>query len=104
MNGKKNRLKFGESFTKNNSDNSDKGYIVEVDVEHPKKLKMKHNDLPFLSERMKIKKFQKLACNLYDKENYVEHIRTIRQALNHGLVWKKVHRLIKFNQNRWLKP
>ena len=32
------------------------------------------------------------------------HIRNLKQALNHRLVLKKVHRVIKFNQNAWLKP
>ena len=32
------------------------------------------------------------------------HIRNLKQALNHGLVLKKVHRVMKFNQNAWLKP
>ena len=32
------------------------------------------------------------------------HIRNIKQGLNHGLVLKKVHRAIKFDQNAWLKP
>ena len=35
-----------------------------------------HGDLPFLPERMKIKKWNKLVCNFYDKNNYVVHIRT----------------------------
>ena len=26
------------------------------------------------------------------------------QALNHGLVFKNVHRVIRFNQKAWLKP
>ena len=34
----------------------------------------------------------------------VIHIRNLKKALNHGLVFKKVHRVIKFNQNAWLKP
>ena len=63
-----------------------------------------HNDLPLLSERMKIRKCNKLVCNFYDKKEYVVHIRTLRQALNHGLILKKVHRLIQFNQEAWLKP
>ena len=37
-----------------------------------------HSDLPFLSERKKIKVFNKLVCNFYEK------------ALNHGLVLKKI--------------
>ena len=40
---------------------------------------------------------------MYDKKNYVDHIRSLKQALNHGLVLKKVHRVIKFNQRAWLK-
>ena len=28
----------------------------------------------------------------------------LKQALNHGLVLKKNHRMIKFNQNACLKP
>ena len=30
-------------------------------------------------------------------------IRNLKQALNHGLVWKKVHKVMKFNQKAWLK-
>ena len=62
-----------------------------------------HSDLPFLPERMKINKCRKLVCNLYDKNNYVVHIRSLKQALNHGLILKKVHRVIQFNQEAWLK-
>ena len=32
------------------------------------------------------------------------HIKVLKQALNHGLVFKKVHRVIQFNQKDWLKP
>ena len=53
---------------------------------------------------MKIEKFKKLVANLHDKIEYVIHIRNLNQALNHGLVLKKFHRVIKFNQNAWLKP
>ena len=31
------------------------------------------------------------------------HIKVLKQALNHGLVFKKVHRVIQFNQKDWLK-
>ena len=62
-----------------------------------------HSDLPFLPEIMKINKCNKLVRNLYDKENYVVYIRTLKQALDLGLVFKKAHRVIKFNQKAWLK-
>ena len=39
-----------------------------------------------------------------DKENYVIHISALKQALNHGLILKKVHRVIEFRQEAWLKP
>ena len=39
-----------------------------------------------------------------DKEKYVVHIKVLKQALNHGLVFKKLHRVIQFNQKNWLKP
>ena len=52
---------------------------------------------------MKINKCSKLACNFYDKNNYVVHIRALKQALNNGLILRKVHRLIQFNQKAWLK-
>ena len=96
--------KFTEEFIKNYDEDSDKGYILEVDVKYPKNLHGLHEDLPFLPERMKIGKGKKLACNLYDKKNYVVHIRSLKQALNHGLILKKVHRVIQFYQEAWLKP
>ena len=53
---------------------------------------------------MKIEKVEKLVANLHDKTEYVIHIINLKQALNHRLVFKKVHIVIKFNQNAWLKP
>ena len=96
--------KFNESFIKNYDENSDKGYFLEVDVEYPKNLHKLHSDLPFLPERMKINKCSKLTCTIQNKENHVIHIRALKQALNHGLILKKVHRVIQFNQEAWLKP
>ena len=53
---------------------------------------------------MKIENFEKLLANLHDKTEYILFIKNLKQALNHALVSKKVHRVIKFNQNAWLKP
>ena len=69
-----------------------------------KKLFNLHKDLPFLPERKKMEKVKKLVCGIEDKEKYVIHIRAIKQALNHGLILKRVHRTIQFNQTAWLKP
>ena len=95
---------FKEDFIKNYDENSDKGYFLEVDVEYPKNLFSLHSDLPFLPERKKIGKCNKLVCDFHDKKNYVVHIKALKQALNHGLILKKVHRVIQFNQKAWLKP
>ena len=99
----KNMSKFTKEFIKNYDEDSDKGYILEVDVKYPKKLHDLHSDLPFSPERMKIDKCKKLVCNLNNKKNYFVHIRSLKQALNHGLILKKVHRVIQFNQEAWLK-
>ena len=96
--------KFTKEFIKNYDEDSDKGYILEVDVKYPKKLHDLHSDLPFSPERMKTDKCKKLVCNLYNKKNYVVHIRSLKQALNHGLILKKVRRVIQVNQEAWLKP
>ena len=64
---KENILKFDDKFLKNYDENSNKAYIIEVDVEYPKSLHNLHSDLPFLPERMKINKCTKLACTVQDK-------------------------------------
>ena len=84
----KDMLKFTKKFIKNYDEDSDKGYILEVDVEYPENLHDLHSDLPFSPERMKIDKCKKLVCNLYNNENHVVHIRSLKQALNHGLIKK----------------
>ena len=60
--------KFNANFIKNYDENSNKGYIFEVDVEYPKYLHKLHSDLPFLPERMKINKCSKLVCTVQDKK------------------------------------
>ena len=90
-------LKFNEVFIKNYDKESDDGYILEANVEYPKHLHDLHSDLRFLPERMKINKCNKLVCNLYD------NISSLKQVLNNGLILKKVHRAIQFNQEARLK-
>ena len=53
---------------------------------------------------MKINKCTKLTCTIQNKENYVIHIRALKQAINHGLKLTNVHRIIQFDQEAWLKP
>ena len=89
LNGK-NTSKFNEDFIKIYDEESNKRYNLEADVDYSKTLYNLHSDLPFLPERMKIRKCNKLACNLYDKKNYIVHIRALKRALNHELVPKYI--------------
>ena len=50
----KDTSQFNEDFMKNYNEESNKGYFLKVDVQNLKKLNDLHNDLPYLSERMKI--------------------------------------------------
>ena len=99
LNVKKNIQKFNEDFIKSYNEDSNKGRILEVDVEYPENLYNLRNDLPLLPEKM-----EEHVCNLNDKNNYVAHMRALKQALNHGLILKKVYRRVEFNQEAWLKP
>ena len=99
---------FDESFTKSYNEESDEGYFFDGDMQYLENLHNLHNDLPVLSQKMKIEQVEKLVPKLHDKEEYVIHIRNLEQVLNHGLVLKKVHRVFnrvhKFKQEAWLKP
>ena len=59
---------------KNYNENSNIGYFLEVDIDYPKELCNFHKDLPFLPERKKVNKVEKLICNIKDKEKYLMHI------------------------------
>ena len=96
--------KFNDELIKIYDENSDIGYIFHVDIEYPKHICMLHSDLPFLPERMKINKSTNLFCNVQDKKNYVVHIPALKQALDHELKITKVHEIIQFDQEAWLKP
>ena len=100
----KDNSQFNEYFIKNYNEESDAGYFFAVDVQCLEKLHEHHNDLPFSPERMKVEKVQKLIANLYHKSEYVIHIKSLKQTLNHGLVLEKVHGVINFNENAWLAP
>ena len=82
---------------------TDCGYLLEVDVNYPKELYDYHNDLPFMCEKIKINGVEKLVPNLYNKRKYVIHINALHQALKHGLVLEKIHRVIEFKQSAWMK-
>ena len=108
LNGQ-NLSKFNKIFIRNYDENRDIGYFLEVDIDYSNELfngieSNLHKDLPFLPERKKVNKVEKLICSIKDKEKYIMHIRVLKEALNHGLVLGIVHRVIHFNQEDWLKP
>ena len=93
---------LNENFIKNYNENSDSGYFLEVVIAYTKQLWSFHKDLSFLPEGRKLEQGEK--DSLEDKEKYAIHVRALKEALNNGLILKDVHRVIKFNQEAWLKP
>ena len=92
-----------KTLQKNYDKNGNIGYFLEVDIDYPKELYNLYKDLQFLPESKKVNKVEKLICSIENKEKYVIHIRSLKQALNHQLKLKKVHRITQFKQNAWLK-
>lgn len=89
----------------NVADDSEFGYILEVDLEYPRHLHDPHKDLPFCPEHKKPpgSKLEKLLTTLDTKSHYILHYRTLKQALKNGLQLKKIHRILRFKQKPWLK-
>ena len=99
MAGLKDTSQFNKGFIKIYNGESDDEYFLEVNVQYHEKSHEFHNDLPFLPERMKTENVRNFVANLHDKTEYVIHIRNLNKALIHGLILRKVHRAISFNQN-----
>ena len=93
---------YTENFIKDYDERSGKGCILEVDIKYPNHLwhfiLFTILRLTIFSRKEKINKVEKLVANIEDKEKHVIHISAIKQALNHGLILKKVHRVIEFRQ------
>ena len=103
---------------------SDIGYTLQVDLKYPNELHDSHNDLPFFPEHKVItddmlSKYQKkltnkklgsitstpkLIASLNDKKKIIVDYRTLKQALNHGLILEKIYSAITYEQKAWLKP
>ena len=80
-----------------------KGYLLEVDVFYPQNLHNLHNNLPFMCKKRKINEVKSyFPCNLCNNKKCVVHIAALDQALKHGLVLDKVHRVTEFDQSAWL--
>ena len=89
--------KFNEKFKKNFDESSDIGYIRVADAKYPKRLHNLQRWFTILPARMKITKCSKLVYNVYDKNNYVAHIRTLKQTLNHGKSWINIKKSERSN-------
>ncbi|XP_041366673.1 uncharacterized protein LOC121381425 [Gigantopelta aegis] len=108
----------------NITENSNIGYILEVDFEYPTELHDRYSDYPLASESMSVtddilsphshklretlcltgRPVKKLVPNLNDKKKYVLHYRNLQFYLSQGLKLKEIHRAIQFKQSPWLKP
>ena len=106
------------------ADDAETGYILEVDLEYPPDLHDLHSDYPLAPEKMLIShemlssyqrdlkqdlqykpaKVEKLLPNLWNKERYVVHYRNLKQYLSLGMKLIKIHRVLQFKQQAWLKP
>ena len=104
-------------------EDSNKGSILEVDLEYPKELHDLHNDYPLAVERVCVNKdmlslyckkiatkynistglVHKLIPTLSNKEKYVLHYRNLQLYIDLGLKVNKIHRVLEFNQSPWLK-
>ena len=105
------------------NDESEKGLILEVDLEYPEELHDLHNDYPLAAEKIKVtedmlspycreiaEKFEvkvglveKLVPTLLNKERYVLHYRNLQLYMSLGLKLTKIHRALEFDQSPWLK-
>ena len=117
-------LKNVHNFDVNSvNENSQIGYILEVDLRYPDELHVLHNDYPLTLEKLaipydmlsdyckkvadeyiiKVGDVMKLISNLGDKANYMLHYRNHQLYLSLGMKLNKIHRVLKFKQFDWMK-
>ena len=82
------KSQFNKDFIWNYNEDSNVEYFIEVDIEYPEKLHALHNDLPFLHERMKIEKAEKLVAYLHDRRKCYSH-KTIKTSSKSRISFEK---------------
>ena len=105
------------------SENSEIGYILEVDLQYCKELHDFHNDYPLCPEKIEISSnmlsrycsdiankygikvggVKQLIPNLGEKVKYVVNYRNLQHYLSLGMKLTKIHKILKFKQSNWLK-
>lgn len=101
------------------------GYILEVDLYYPAYLHDSHSDFPLAPELIELsfenlspyckkifketsgnKKYSdsKLLNTFHPRKNYVLHFKNLKLYLNLGMKLKKIHRVLKFTQKRFIQP
>lgn len=86
-------------------DDGELGYILEIHMMYPHQLHDQHSDLPFAPEKFTPPggKSEKSIASLYDKYRYVIHFGHLKECMNNGLVYKKIHRILRLRQDNFLQ-
>ena len=104
-----------------------RGMFLEVDLHYPKELHVHHSDFPLAPEKYKVtynelsplNKFlynnmkqpdsyhtfseEKLIPTFHGRKKYILHFKCLIFYLSKGLVLKKIHRIVSFKQEPFLK-
>ena len=86
-------IQFCKIYLKVVNEDSNIGCFFEVEVHHPRELHDLHNNLPFLPEKIDIRKVEKFVTILCNKKGYVKHIRNLEQEINFGLILKSEYNI-----------
>jgi hypothetical protein len=82
------------------------GCLIEVDLDYGVHLHDKHRDYPLCAEKMKPPNggMDKLMLTLNNKKKYILHYKMLEFIIKHGLIVTNIRRVLKFNEDAWLKP
>ena len=103
----------------NTHDCSNTGYALIVDLIYPDNIKYKSKNFPYCPENKTInpdnnteymkehepkphRPTSKLICDQTNKEYYIVHYRNLKFYIRMGMIIKKVHRIVSFEQSKWL--